>query len=553
MSVDPTVKGAAFDIQGTQNLRQSIANKSPEGVKEAAKQFESLLTHSMIKAMRSTVPKNAMFSSQAEEMYLSLFDQQLADDIAHTQNGLGLAKSIEQQLGRQMGIDMNNAQQKTATPNNNINTNININTEAKPEPTTNNANNTNSDLATIVRTVSHQSNYDAARNATNVNANNQINNQQNAPLTPSSTPDNKNNKQNLVENNQTPLNAVDDKTQDEMMRSLVIQAIYGLINGEINFNEFQQNINQIDNKNRIDDSQKFVHFLNLSAVNNNVNFQPSNDNLYNASAATLLAALEMQQQQNLQNQKNQQSQQIQQIQQIQQTPQNNLQNTATIPNHLNLPMATSNLRHIPVAAKTSTSATYARMGVYPSAKTQQSLKRVTENIDLSSLTNLSDSAKDFIKSVWNDAQKASQTTGIDAKYLIAHAALESGWGQYQPGGKDNPSYNLFGIKANKGWNGRSVGALTTEYIDGIAVKKIERFRAYNSYAEGFEDYARFLKENPRYEKVLQATSGSEFAHGLQKAGYATDPAYANKLKTIMKNTNLDASISNGQNSINIRG
>lgn len=519
MPIDSTVKGAAFDVNGTQNLRRSISNKSPEGVKEAARQFESLLTHSMIKAMRNTVPKEGMFHSQAEDMYMSLFDQQLADDIAHSQGGIGLAKTLEQQLGRQMGIEMNSAN-TNATENQNAN--ANINTEKTPTP------NNSENLATIVRSVNHQKEFQNIATPQNLQNIQNIQNSQNTAIS-------KNNNQNLVENE---INSVDDKTQDEMMRSLVIQAISGLISGETNFDEFQQNINQINDKNmRIDDGKKFVHLLNLSAVNNNVNFQPSNDNLYNASAATLLAALEMQQQQN--QQKTQQIQQNQQVQQVQQNPQN-FHNSSMVPNRLNLPLATSNLRHIPVSAKTTTSATYARMGIYPTPKTQQSLQRVTENIDLSTLTNLSDTAKDFIKDVWDDAQKASKSTGIDAKYLIAHAALESGWGQSQPGGKNNPSYNLFGIKANKAWNGRSVGALTTEYIDGIAVKKIERFRAYDSYAESFEDYAKFLKENPRYAKVLQATSASEFANGLQKAGYATDPAYANKLKNIMKNTNLDA-------------
>lgn len=527
MPVDATVKGAAFDVGGTQNLRSSIAKKSPEGVKEAARQFESLLTYSMLKSMRNTVPKEGMFHSQAEEMYMGLFDQQLADDIAHTQNGLGLAKVIEQQLGRQMGVDMNNAQ-KVAQNDNlanvnantdaNINTNVNVNASVENKVPSQAQNNEN--LATIVRSVNHQKEFQ------------------------SPTQNVKNNSQNLVENNQNVNpNNVDEQTQDQMMRALVIQAISGLIKGETNFNEFKQNINQINinsgksNSAIIDNDQQFVHILNLSAVNENVNFQPGNNDLYNASAATLLAAIEMQQQKNQQKQQNLQNQQ-------------NQQNSTAIPNRLNLPMATSNLRHIPVAAKTPTSATYAKMGIYPTAKTQKSLQRVTENIDLSSLTNLSETAKDFVKKVWNDAQKASQSTGIDANYLIAHAALESGWGQSQPGGRDNPSYNLFGIKANKAWNGRSVGALTTEYIDGIAVKKIERFRAYNSYAEAFEDYANFLKNNPRYAKVLQATSASEFANGLQKAGYATDPEYANKLKTIMKNTNLDNQNSNIANITN---
>ena len=80
-----------------------------------------------------------------------------------------------------------------------------------------------------------------------------------------------------------------------------------------------------------------------------------------------------------------------------------------------------------------------------------------------------------------------------------------------------------------------VEATTTEYVNGKAQTKVERFRAYDSYADSFKDYAKLITGNPRYEKVLaSAGDAASFAQGLQKAGYATDPNYANKLTSIIK-------------------
>ena len=64
---------------------------------------------------------------------------------------------------------------------------------------------------------------------------------------------------------------------------------------------------------------------------------------------------------------------------------------------------------------------------------------------------------------------------------------------------------------------------------------MEKFRAYDSYADSFKDYAQLITNNKRYEKVLaSAGDASTFAQGLQKAGYATDPNYAAKLTKIIK-------------------
>lgn len=134
------------------------------------------------------------------------------------------------------------------------------------------------------------------------------------------------------------------------------------------------------------------------------------------------------------------------------------------------------------------------------------------------------------------AEEASRATGIPAKFMLGQAALESGWGKREIVAADGtPSHNLFGIKAGGGWKGRVVETATTEYVDGVAQRKIEKFRAYDSYAAAFQDYARLLSNNPRYRNVIaNAQDAAGFAQGLQRAGYATDPHYAAKLTRIIQ-------------------
>ena len=139
------------------------------------------------------------------------------------------------------------------------------------------------------------------------------------------------------------------------------------------------------------------------------------------------------------------------------------------------------------------------------------------------------------------ALEASQATGVPARFMLGQAALESGWGKREIRTADGmPSYNLFGIKAGSSWKGPVVETVTTEYVNGVAQKNVEKFRAYNSYADAFKDYANMLSKNPRYAGVMaQAAQGMNaegFAQGLQRAGYATDPNYADKLSRIIKTT-----------------
>lgn len=141
----------------------------------------------------------------------------------------------------------------------------------------------------------------------------------------------------------------------------------------------------------------------------------------------------------------------------------------------------------------------------------------------------------FVSRMLPAAQRASQASGVPAQLIMAQAALESGWGRREIRMEDgNTSFNVFGIKADRSWKGPVAEAATTEYVNGVAQKTRATFRAYGSYEEAFTDYARFLVTNPRYANVLATENPAEAAHGLQRAGYATDPGYGGKLVRIMQ-------------------
>jgi flagellar protein FlgJ len=147
-------------------------------------------------------------------------------------------------------------------------------------------------------------------------------------------------------------------------------------------------------------------------------------------------------------------------------------------------------------------------------------------------------AATFIQTHTDSAAAAEKTTGIPATFMIAQAAHETGWGRKEIKNADgSTSYNLFGIKAGPNWKGATTDVTTTEYIGGKAHKVTQTFRAYGSYAESFADYANTMKNSPRYASVVAAGNDANgFAKGLQKAGYATDPAYATKLAKMIHTT-----------------
>lgn len=143
-------------------------------------------------------------------------------------------------------------------------------------------------------------------------------------------------------------------------------------------------------------------------------------------------------------------------------------------------------------------------------------------------------ARQFVDRVLPYAIEASRQLGVPADFMVAQAALETGWGRAEIRYADGrPSYNVFGIKAGGNWNGAVAEAVTTEYVDGVAQTRTERFRAYGSYAEAFADYARLLGSNRRYAGVVASADGVSFARELQRAGYASDPEYATKLGRVL--------------------
>jgi flagellar protein FlgJ len=149
---------------------------------------------------------------------------------------------------------------------------------------------------------------------------------------------------------------------------------------------------------------------------------------------------------------------------------------------------------------------------------------------------------DFVQRHTEAARAAEAETGIPAGFMVAQAAHESGWGQREIKNADgSTSFNVFGIKAGGNWKGPVAEVTTTEYEGGVARKVTAKFRAYGSYEESFRDYARLMKDSPRYGQVMASASSGNvtpaaFAQGLQRAGYATDPAYADKLTRVINTT-----------------
>ncbi|WP_324780764.1 flagellar assembly peptidoglycan hydrolase FlgJ [Thiobacillus sedimenti] len=137
----------------------------------------------------------------------------------------------------------------------------------------------------------------------------------------------------------------------------------------------------------------------------------------------------------------------------------------------------------------------------------------------------------FVRKLLPHAEAASAASGIPARFMVGQAALETGWGRSEIRGPDGRnSHNLFGIKAGPSWKGRTVDVVTTEYVNGRPQKQVASFRAYDSYADAFRDYANLLRGQARYQNAIAGgQDAAGFAQGLQQAGYATDPAYANKL------------------------
>jgi flagellar protein FlgJ len=142
--------------------------------------------------------------------------------------------------------------------------------------------------------------------------------------------------------------------------------------------------------------------------------------------------------------------------------------------------------------------------------------------------------EDFVQQLLPYAKAAAKQLGVDPAALVAHAALETGWGKHMPTNADgSTSFNLFGIKATQSWQGQSAGASTLEYEQGVAIKRVAQFKSYDSPADCFGDYAKLLGGSSRYSGARNSGDNThQFAQSLQQGGYATDPMYANKLRAV---------------------
>ena len=185
------------------------------------------------------------------------------------------------------------------------------------------------------------------------------------------------------------------------------------------------------------------------------------------------------------------------------------------------PLATPKLRNVSLAA-TSVSAGASASAPVPAAA-------------LAAPAPATPVHRDFVDRFKDAAIAAAEASGIPAKIILGQAALESGWGKHEVrDSKGTGSFNLFGIKAGANWTGATVDAVTTEVVNGVAQKVVQKFRAYSSYAESFIDYAKLVANNPRYEKAVHAAGDAlQFAREMGRSGYATDPHYGTKLAQVL--------------------
>jgi len=182
------------------------------------------------------------------------------------------------------------------------------------------------------------------------------------------------------------------------------------------------------------------------------------------------------------------------------------------------------------------------------ASDEKAINLKTENTVTSSTIGESEnvfaSAGDFMDAILPHARAAAGALGLNPLFLAAQAALETGWGKYVVRDRSGESsHNFFNIKADRSWEGEKAEVSTLEYRGSVPVREQAQFRKYTDIAESFSDYVRFLQNNPRYQDALaRAGDDKDFAFGLQNAGYATDPAYADKILAIVQQLSADPSL-----------
>lgn len=127
------------------------------------------------------------------------------------------------------------------------------------------------------------------------------------------------------------------------------------------------------------------------------------------------------------------------------------------------------------------------------------------------------------------AYKAKKTTGLPASIVSSQCILETNWGKSIPEDIDTgeTSNNLFGIKAH---SHPYVECMTSEYIKGVKVGVLARFKKYKNYEESFISYGKLILGNDRYKKAVAVKDDPrKYIKEIWKAGYATDPLYPEKV------------------------
>jgi flagellum-specific peptidoglycan hydrolase FlgJ len=163
-------------------------------------------------------------------------------------------------------------------------------------------------------------------------------------------------------------------------------------------------------------------------------------------------------------------------------------------------------------------------------KTELGKKKDSEILEATSrLSVTTDMIRDYIVKYRSTAQYNMREHGIPASITLAQGVLESGSGQ---GTLSRNANNHFGIKCHKEWDGPSVRH-TDDAPD-------ECFRKYDNPEESYRDHSLFLTSRSRYNSLflLDKDDYKGWARGLKKAGYATDPKYADKLIGLIERYSL---------------
>lgn len=188
------------------------------------------------------------------------------------------------------------------------------------------------------------------------------------------------------------------------------------------------------------------------------------------------------------------------------------------------------------------------------SKPTEPVEEIKETVTASNDVKVIESEQSFVSELWQHAKQAAEKIGLSPAVMLAQSALETGWGKYVITKSDGQSSNnFFNIKADKSWQGDKAAKASLEFEDGVAVKKQSNFRAYNNIAESFDDFVNFLQQNPRYKSALKTTAHpTEYLNELQKAGYATDPNYAQKIINVLSRSEFNDAINSVASGINVK-